>query len=275
MKAVPEGYERVEHAGATIVLRSDLREALLAAGVADPVGLIARQPASDKAGRAALGRVTLEGEGPVLVRALTRGGLLGKLVKRLSWDPARAENELVVSATAARRGAVVPEVVAAVTRGVAGGYEHGLASRELVGARDLVAILRQERGSARGRALRAAGEAIRRLHEAGVDHVDLNLKNVLIDGEGRGVVIDLDRCRMGAGPLGEGARRANLLRLYRSWIKLRVAEPDSVAERDPLRLALAYAGGDRALLRGVVEAGLGARFWSHRLRWSLFPPRFR
>jgi len=274
MRPLPGGYERVEHAGARIVVRSDLRDALLAAGVADPVGLIARQPASDKAGRAALARVTLDEAGPVLVRALTRGGLFGKLVRRLSWDPARAESELVVSATAAQRGAVVPEVVAAVTRNVAGGYEHGLASRELVGARDLVAVLRGEQGAGRARALRAAGQAIRRLHEAGVDHVDLNLKNVLIDAEGRGVVIDLDRCRIGEGPLGDARRRSNLLRLYRSWVKLSVAEPASVRARDPLRLARAYAQ-DRQLLRTLVEAGRGASFWSHRLRWSLFPPRFR
>ena len=275
MRPLPGGYERIEHAGARIVLRSDLRDALLAAGVADPLDLIARQPAVDKAGRAALARVQLPQAGPVLVRALTRGGLLGKVVRRLSWDPGRAESELVVSARAAERGAAVPEVVAAVTRGVAGGYEHGLVSRELVGARDLVGVLRDERGAPRRAALRAAGEAVRRLHEAGVDHVDLNLKNVLIDAEGRGVVIDLDRCRIGAEPLGEAARRSNLLRLYRSWVKLGVAEAESVATRDPLWLARAYARGERARLRWLVGVGREARFWSHRLRWSLFPPRFR
>lgn len=275
MRPLPAGYERIEHAGARIVLRSDLREALLAAGVADPVGLIARQPARDKAGRAALARVELEEIGPVLVRALTRGGLLGKLVRRVSWDSTRAESELVVSATAAERGASVAEVVAAITRSSGVGYLHGLVSRELVGARDLVAVLREGRGAAREAALAAAGEAVRRLHEAGVDHVDLNLKNVLIDQEGRGVVIDLDRCRIEGGALGEGARRANLLRLYRSWIKLGVAEPESVDSQDPLRVARAYARGDEERLGALVAAGKSASFWSHRLRWTLFPPRFQ
>ncbi|HBP23517.1 MAG TPA: hypothetical protein DEA08_37780 [Planctomycetes bacterium] len=275
MRPLPGGYERIEHGGARVVLRSDLREALLAAGVSDPAELIARQPASDKAGRAALARVELEGVGPVLVRALTRGGLFGKLVRRLSWDPERAESELSVSATAAQQGANVPTVLAAVTRSVAGGYLHGLVSQELVGARDLVAVLREEQGRARSRALAAAGEAIRLLHEAGVDHVDLNLKNVLIDREGRGVVIDLDRCRIGADPVSEDTRRRNLLRLYRSWVKLSVAEPASVAAWDPLRLARAYARGERERLRALVDAGRAASFWSHRLRWSLFPPRFR
>ncbi|MGE0709260.1 MAG: lipopolysaccharide kinase InaA family protein [Planctomycetota bacterium] len=272
--SLPPGYEQLEHHGARLVLRSDLRAPLLAAGVADPLAVIARHPA-DVGGRARLGRIELEGVGPLLVRALVRGGLVGKVVRRLSWDPLRAESELRVSVEAAARGASVPEVVAAVTRRVPGGYQHGLVVRELSGARDLVAVLRAEpEGIARWRALRAAGEAVRRLHDAGVDHVDLNLKNVLVGQDGRGVVIDLDRCRVHEAALDERGRERNLLRLYRSWLKLQAAEPQVTCPRDPLRVARAYAQGELDRWRRLVERGRAARFWSHQLRWALFPPRF-
>lgn len=268
---LPPGYVRREQAGARLVLREPLADALLAAGVADPAGLIARQPATDLRGRARLARLELA-EGTFLVRALTRGGLLGKVVRRLSWEEDRAESELRVSAEAAARGAAVPEVVAAVTRPVAGGFHHGLVSRELQGARDGVAILRETSGGARRAALEAAASAVAALHAAGVDHVDLNLKNVLVDGAGRGVVIDLDRCRIGEP--SEAVATENLIRLLRSWTKLQTAEPEAVRARDPLRFAVAYAGGDRERLRRIVAAGRAASFSLNKLRWAIFPPRF-
>ena len=92
---LPEGYVRTEREGARLVLREGLEDALLAAGVADPAGLIARHPASDLRGRARLARLELA-EGTFLVRALTRGGLLGKVIRRLSWEAGRAEGQELV-----------------------------------------------------------------------------------------------------------------------------------------------------------------------------------
>ena len=268
---LPEGYVSAERGGARLVLREGLADALLAAGVEDPAGLIARQPASDLRGRARLARLELP-EGTFLVRALTRGGLVGKVVRKLSREPERALDELRVTALAASRGAPVPEVVAAITRPVPGGYHHGLVSRELSGSRDLVSVLRAEEGAGRRAALRAAAWAVGALHQAGIDHVDLNLKNVLIDADGRGVVIDLDRCRI--GDYSDEVASENLVRLLRSWTKLRTAEPQSTRLSDPYRFARDYAAGDRERYRRLVASGRGASFRLNRLRWALFPPRF-
>jgi 3-deoxy-D-manno-octulosonic acid kinase len=267
----PQGFERVEHEGAVLVLREGLAPALLEAGVADPVGLVEAQP-TEHAGRGKLARVELEG-GPALVRPLLRGGLLGKLIRRLSFDPWRSVAELAVSAEAAARGASVLDVLAAVTRRVGLGFQHGLVTREVTGARDLMGALKDARGRERAAALRAAGDAVRALHDAGVDHVDLNLKNVLLRPDGRALVIDLDRCRIGRLDLSWERRRSNLLRLLRSWVKLGSVHPGRVHPRDPLRLARAYARGDRELRRRLVRAGRGARFPLRRLLWRLFPPR--
>ncbi|MBL4844836.1 MAG: phosphotransferase, partial [Planctomycetes bacterium] len=166
----------------------------------------------------------------------------------------------------------VPEVVAAVTRPVAGGFHHGLVSRELSGARDLVAVLRQTKGAERSAAITASARAVAALHAAGVDHVDLNLKNVLIDADGTGVVIDLDRCRIGEPDAATAER--NLLRLLRSWTKLQTAEPASVQLLDPIRFVRAYVSGDRTRLRRLVTLGRATPFRLNRMRWALFPPRF-
>jgi 3-deoxy-D-manno-octulosonic acid kinase len=271
---LPAGFQRVEFEGGTVVLRSRVAEVLLAAGVQDPEAVARTSPAPMR-GRGQLGRVELgDGRGVALVRPLRRGGLLGKFIRRLSFDPWRSFSELTVSAEAAARGASVLDVLAAVTCRRPIGYHHGLVTREVQGARDLMRVLREDPlGRPRRQALVAAGRAIRDLHEAGVDHVDLNLKNILLAPDGRAIVIDLDRCRISEHPVPWRVRQRNLIRLLRSWTKLGASHPESVAPRDRLVLARAYARGDRDLMRRLTSAGSRARFVLHRLLWRLFPPR--
>jgi hypothetical protein len=92
--------------------------------------------------------------------------------------------------------------------------------------------------------LRRTGETLRRMHEYGVYHADLNARNILVGGDGV-YVIDFDNARVcqavskvvGArdlvcGPSGHGgqnglsgvARARNLLRLRRSIDKLGLPE---------------------------------------------------
>lgn len=219
---------------------------------------MARAPASGLAGRGALARVELP-DGRALLRLYRRGGLMGKLVRRLSLDPERARAELSLNARARERGASVAEPLAAITRRRSIGFEHALATREVDGARDLERVLVEAKGAERRRALAAAGEAVRRLHEAGVDHVDLNVKNVLVTAAQGAVVIDLDRGTLHA-PLAESARRRNLVRLLRSAWKLHLKK-GALEPRDAFRFARAYAKGDRALRARVVGWGRAALPW--------------
>ncbi len=97
---------------------------------------------------------------------------------------------------------------------------------------------------------------MRRLHDAGFDHADLNLKNVLVRGgePPTAVVLDLDRGRL-EDTLPAGARRRNLVRLLRSFLKLHLRSSRAARPRDPFRFARAYARGDRELRKQVVEWG--------------------
>jgi len=267
---LPAGFVEVTRGDAVVVAQAGLLETLLAAGIEDPAGLTQRVPGPHR-GRGNLGRLDLEA-GAFVVRPLVRGGLFGKLVRRTSFDRWRARAELQTSVEAAARGAPVLEVAAAVTRAHGVGWSHALVTREVAQARDLMTILREGSGPPRAAALAAAGRAVRLAHEAGIDHVDLNLKNVLITAAGEALVIDLDRCRLAAGPLSPAARERSLLRLLRSWRKLGAAAPEAVRAADPLRFVRAYAAGDPELRRRLIGAGRRARFWTHRLRWRLFPP---
>ena len=262
----PRGFVRLDRDGAELVLRAGLEEALLAAGVAFPERLVASAGETGLRGRGALARLELP-VGKAVLRLYRRGGILGKFVRLLSLDRERARSELALHARAIERGASVAEPLAAITRRKGPGFAHALATREVENARDLERVLAEARGKERRKALAAAGEAVRRLHEAGIDHVDLNVKNVLVAGD-QGVVIDLDR---GRAYLDEAARRRNLVRLLRSAVKLSV-RGGRLEPRDPFRFARAYARGDRELRRSIVSWGRAALPWI-RLRalvWRVF-----
>ena len=67
----------------------------------------------------------------------------------------------------------------------------------------------------------AVGSTIRRLHDVGVNHADLNAHNILINGAGEVSLIDFDRSRLHTGSGKAGWKQANLQRLLRSLRKLK------------------------------------------------------
>jgi len=79
------------------------------------------------------------------------------------------------------------------------------------------------------------------MHDAGIVHADLNLKNLLVRDafdEPEAFVIDFDRARL-AGRLGLGERMRNLLRLDRSVLKW-AASRRAVSPLDRLRVLCIY-----------------------------------
>lgn len=66
---------------------------------------------------------------------------------------------------------------------------------------------------------RTVGECIRRFHDHGIWHADLNARNILLDADNNVYLIDFDRGRFRY--LGESWKAANLARLQRSLLKFR------------------------------------------------------
>ncbi len=185
-------------------------------------------------GRGGVRIVTAGALGEAVVRPYRRGGFVEKINRRRYFVGDRAFSEFVSTHRLRRRGAPVPEALAAVQSAMRPGYEACLVTRRIPKAPPAAVILAAASESSRVRVLESMGRAIRLLHEAGGVHADLNAHNILVseEGEGPAFVIDLDRVAVQTGPAPERRARANLQRLRRSFLKLGLDE--ALAEWDQL-----------------------------------------
>jgi 3-deoxy-D-manno-octulosonic acid kinase len=87
---------------------------------------------------------------------------------------------------------------------------------------------------------RSVGKCIRRFHDAGVWHADLNARNILLDAELKVYLIDFDRARFTPGKPVQGQR--NLDRLKRSLVKLWPTTTLSELEPSWIQLEAGYHG---------------------------------
>ena len=239
-------YERFEVSGARVIaskkcsasLRSVLeREGLyeFAARQSDTIPLVGRTPVF---------AVNLPGDcGRVVVRHNMRGGWMGKVSKDLFLLPTRGFRELIASLRLRASGVSTPEVVAYVS------YPTNIvlrrsdvATREIPNGHDLsVALAKVTDHDHRVMVLDAVVRLLKALTQAGAQHQDLNLKNILLTaGEGPGLdahILDVDRVRF-SSPGSPLVAKANLDRLIRSLRKWRDFHelPYSAEDEEYLRL---------------------------------------
>ena len=180
--------------------------------------LFARAP---RRGRGRTPTVALASGARMVLRRYRHGGLFGAITRSLLLGPQRALAELRVSAAARAAGAPVPPVLCLVLWPVLGPLWSGvIGTLEVPAAHDAGAWLgASATRDARIRLAREVGAAVRSLHDAGVEHRDLQLGNILVSSSEtqRVVLVDLDRAvfhRPGAVPLSRRAQ--NLGRLARS-----------------------------------------------------------
>lgn len=188
--------------------------------------------------------VSLGGVGAV-VRHARRGGLFGPLLGDLYFGRPRFERELVMAERLSGAGVPTPAVLAGVRYRAAPAHRADVAT-EWIPGRDLAATLfgaEPPAGEVRQRLWRTVAALVRRLHEEGFVHPDLQLGNVLIErgtgalghgGTGAGGeaaaedgptawLLDVDTVERARAA---GAARRNLARFFRSWEKWnRIAGP--------------------------------------------------
>lgn len=211
-------------------------------------------------------RVLLPDGSSAVLRRYEHGGVFASLLGSRFLGRPRPLRELAASEEARRAGVRVPEVVAAYVRRLKPfGHEGFLLTREVGQARDLVEAFRS--GEPAGPVLHQLGEELRRLHEAGVWHADLHVKNVLLAG-GAVALIDFDCARVMA-PVPERMRIKNLLRFDRSVVKL-ANQGVAVPVKDRLWFYKGYFGGwppraERAALIATCRRSIRR----HRLWWWL------
>lgn len=169
-------------------------------------------------GRGAVILVRHEKEEWVL-RHYQRGGLARRMsADRYVWhgeDRTRSFREWRLLARLHEDGLPVPRPIAACYARSGATYTADIITRRIPGALPLSAHL-LERAMPDG-GWRRVGACIRRFHDAGVYHADLNAHNILLDGDGRPWLLDFDK---GAFRRPGGWRRRNLGRLLRSLRKI-------------------------------------------------------
>lgn len=178
-------------------------------------------------GRGGVGAFPLRPDLAVVLRPYRRGGLVGRVNRsRYLGIAARPFGELRAAARLAAAGVPTPEALgAAVLWDAPGLYRGAFVTRELWGAANLWRFLQQAPAAQRGVACAAAAAVIRRLHDAGARHPDLNLQNILVRRGNAGIdawIIDLDGLRFTR--ITPRHRRAAFERLCRSIRKL---DPES------------------------------------------------
>ena len=201
----------------------------------------------------------------VFVRNARRGGLIGAVLGGLYTAVERPLQELRAATAARNAGVGVPEPLAVRATRVGGRfYRFTVITREVENAQDLLTFAGGSSTDRKREVLNRVADEMRRLHEAGVYHADLTLKNILLSGTAV-YIIDLDKARIVDHRDGR-LDMTNLARLNRSVVKL-LGTRGAVTRTDKLRFLRRYLGGrDRIKeLSQLCAQGL----WVHRLWWSL------
>ncbi|MCW8348056.1 3-deoxy-D-manno-octulosonic acid kinase [Vibrio sp. ZSDZ65] len=180
--------------------------------------------------------------GEAALRHYRRGGLFGKLVKDqywfTGWEKTRSFQEFHLLNTLREAGVNVPKPIAARAVKVGPYYRADLLSEKIANARDLVAILQDK--PLPKEMYQKIGAEIRKMHDAQVNHTDLNIHNILIDDQDKVWIIDFDKCFK---LRGQEWKKGNLERLQRSF------------EKEVVRRNIHFTEFDfRALERATLES---------------------
>lgn len=168
--------------------------------------------------------------GPVVLRRYLRGGWAA-LFSRESYfftgvSRSRSFREYNLLIALFTKGLPVPQPVAALCQHRGLIATGAIMTMRIAATRTLADVLSGEGPDAGVWA--GIGRCIRRFHEAGVWHADLNARNILLDGESQVFLIDFDRARFTPGARIDG--EGNLNRLKRSLAKLWPANEPSALQ---------------------------------------------
>lgn len=178
--------------------------------------------------------------GPAVLRHYLRGGWAAKLSRQSYFfsgtSRSRPFREYHLLAQLHAQGLPVPRPLAALCqyRGVVS--SGAIMTVRIDNAKTLADLITGE--GACGDVWAEVGACIRRFHDAGVWHADLNARNILLDSESRVFLIDFDRARFKPGESVNGDR--NLSRLKRSLIKLCAAGGESALQLAWAQLETGY-----------------------------------
>ncbi len=221
----------------------------------------------------------------LFIRHYRHGGLWGRLTGDVLWGHGRPLKELVVAEKAIERGIDTAEVVALRIRPLFGPLcRADIFTLEISGAEDLIAFLcklpASEILSQKKELIKYVARAVKKLHDSGILHADLHLKNILLKRNdiNKVYIIDLDKSELRPTATATGLsmeqRMDNILRLDRSVEKFMEWRPDLrlITRADRLRFLKLYLEEPRspeALNWKAVVRKYATRHRAHRFWWRL------
>lgn len=217
-------------------------------------------------GRGGSVRVELpESRVPIHLRPLRHGGWLRGLTGRRFLGTARGDTEFAVTAKLRETEAPVPEAVLALARRRGPFWQIDVGTCFLEPSISLGKLFSDSRASDTVAAAGAAGEAVRRFHDAGGSHADLHSGNLLVCQD-EVAVVDLDRARVLATVPPE-RRCRELMRFERSLRKRHARHPKLEEIRQSFLES--YTAGDTKLGRALAAHARRERLRNavHALIW--------
>lgn len=154
------------------------------------------------------------GDGVGVFRRYQRGGFIRHFLKDLYFLDNRPLRELAITAYAWHGGLPIPEPLGVCWNRVGPFFRGGIATRWVDSAM-LLDLLRAK--TVPNELLLRVGSVIRQMHEMGIYHADLQVRNILVS-EDQPLLLDFDNARRYSS-LKDADRARNLLRLRRSFDK--------------------------------------------------------
>ncbi len=160
-----------------------------------------------------------------ILRHYRRGGLM-QIFSRdcficLPFMPSRAEKEFLLLDELAKRGLPVPRPIAFAQKKHFLFCKMDIIVEALTCSENLVELLCREK--LESSQWRTVGQVIRRFHDEGVYHADLNAHNILLcesdKAQAQVYLLDFDKCELRGNLRSEKWKSANLARLHRSLQK--------------------------------------------------------
>lgn len=276
--SVPTSYSLIKKGKVFLLLKEEYKEALLQQGIEDLTTFLKTHRPNTRylSGRTPHPSVPIDDGKWMVIRQYTHGGIFRALTRNIYLFGSRSFRELAL--TEEIRSCEIPTIqpIGAIHWPILPFlYQPYFLSLEVPRAKDLIQYF-QELGPhpvgeplfIKRKIIRSAGILLRKFHEAGFFHGDLQLKNILVEGD-RLLLIDFDRSyRKKVLPNKE--RIKNLLRLNRSvekWRRLGLP----ITRTDRWRFFLAYAGDD-VKIREAMKKKLqtySIRYLFYRCSWAI------
>ncbi|MCF6149906.1 MAG: hypothetical protein E3K37_14730 [Candidatus Kuenenia sp.] len=226
----------------------------------------------------------------LIIRNYRHGGLLGKLLGNVFFYSDRPFNEIYVHEVALQNGIPSAEAIAITKRKILGGlYSADFITKEIPGAVDLIHFLNEHPSEyireSKKFIIPVLAKLIRKMHDAGIYHADLHLKNILVRKNSaetfEAYIIDLDKSTV-LPKLTLPKRMKNLLRLDRSlekyyWLQREKTGKElfPVSKIDRMRFFRAYMANEpvidsdwKTYIRQYYSPHTFHKFWWRVLRLS-------